>query len=266
MVKIDKKTILVADANSTARKLLAVRLQSMEYETAEAGNAEEMEKLLASQTFDLAISDLKLPGEGGEDVMKKLQAKRTPIFVFTDRVQQEGQEMMSEPSVKAVFHKSQRSEMLLRIDDHFRTVPEKRAEGEAKDLQMLLIEDSPTIRGFLKRIMLKHFPGSVIREAEDGRQAMSEMSNKRVDFIVTDLQMPGMDGQTFLKILHGNPVLKNKPVLVLSGSFTAQLKEELKAYPTVRTLAKPSSEEEIARTIRDLMMTTEAMPRLVGGE
>jgi len=114
--------------------------------------------------------------------------------------------------------------------------------------------------------MTKHFPGSTVREAEDGRQAMSEMSNKRVDLIVTDLQMPGMDGQTFLKILHRNPVLKYKPVLVLSGSFTSQLKEELKAYPTVRTLAKPSSEEEIAVTLKDLMAVAETLPRLVGGE
>jgi CheY-like chemotaxis protein len=266
MVKVDKKTILVADGNSTARKLLTVRLQSLEYETAEAGSAEEMEKLLASQTFDLAISDLKLPGNGGEEIMKKFHAKRTPVFVFTDRVLQEGQEDVKGPAVKAVFHRSQRSEMLLRIGEHFSSESDKRSEGEAKALQMLLIEDSPTIRGFLKRILMKHFPGSVVREAEDGRQAMSEMSNKRVDFIVTDLQMPGMDGQTFLKILHGNPVLKNKPVLVLSGSFTAQLQEELKAYPSVRTLAKPSSEEEIAQTIRSLMAEAEAMPRLVGGE
>ncbi len=266
MVKTEKKTILVADANNTARKILAVRLQSLEYETVEAENLEEMDRFLKSQIFQLVVADLKLLGQGGEEVLQKMKGKKPPIFLITDRVPGEGGDLAGTYPVTAVFHRSQRAEMLARIGEHFGAVAEQILEGETKGLQILLIEDSNTIRGFLRRIMTKHFPGSTVREAEDGRQAMSEMSNKRVDLIVTDLQMPGMDGQTFLKILHRNPVLKYKPVLVLSGSFTSQLKEELKAYPTVRTLAKPSSEEEIAVTLKDLMAVAETLPRLVGGE
>ncbi len=265
MTKNQKKTILLADANATARKLLAVRIQYMEYATVEAGDVKEMDQLISDQAFDLAIVDSKLAGPEGDAILQKLQFKKTPVFLVTDRFPQGG-DVEGQFPVKAVFHRSQRTEMLAKVEAHFNGLEEQKPSPKPKDMQILLIEDSPTIRGYLKRILVKHFPGSTVREAEDGRQAMTEMSSKRVDIIVTDLQMPGMDGQTFLKILHRNPILKNKPVLVLSGSFTPQLREELKAYPTVKTLAKPSSEEEIASTLKDLIALTDNMPRLVAGE
>ena len=77
--------------------------------------------------------------------------------------------------------------------------------------------------------------------------------------IITDLQMPGMDGQTFLKMLHHNPLLKNKPVIVLSSSISAHLMEDLKGYESVRLLAKPSSAEEISETVLTLMKARAAV-------
>jgi CheY-like chemotaxis protein len=265
MTNTGKKTILLADGNATARKVLAVRLQYLDHEIAEAGTVEEMDQMISGKTFDLIIVDARLTGPAGDAVLQKVQSKKTPVFLLTDRFP-EGGDLEGQFPVKAVFHRSQRTEMLARIESCFSDPAESKSAVRPKEYQVLLIEDSPTIRGFLKRVVVKNFPGSTVREAEDGRQAMNEMSSKRVDFIVTDLQMPGMDGQTFLNILHRNPVLKNKPVLVLSGSFTPQLREELKAYPTVRTLAKPSSDEEIASTLKELIAVAEALPRLTAGE
>jgi two-component system chemotaxis response regulator CheY len=253
MLKKDKKTILVADSNASARKLLVVRLQSLDYETIEAGSIEEARERLASQSFDLVISEEVLPGDGNVEFLDKFQEKGIPVFLLTD--QPAGKKSESKPTqpVKEVFHRSQRAEMLLKAGELLGGSKDSAIRDAGPVLQILLIEDSPTIRGFLRRIIGRHFPSWVIREAEDGRQAMSEMSNKKVDFIVTDLQMPGMDGRTFLKILHKNPLLKHKPVLILSGSITEDLKEELKVYSSVRLLAKPSSEEEISRAIRELV-------------
>jgi CheY-like chemotaxis protein len=171
-------------------------------------------------------------------------------LIFTDQLNRESQGEKPD-FVKAIFHKSQRNELLKSVIENLQAVPLK----ETKDLErhILVIEDSPTIRNFLRRILEKSFPASVIREAADGRQALTEMSNKKVDFILTDLQMPGMDGHAFLKMLHANPILKHKPVLVLSSSITADLREQVKGFERVRLLAKPSSAEEISKTVLELM-------------
>src|SRR5581483_6140063 len=120
--------------------------------------------------------------------------------------------------------------------------PEVRDMGEK---HILLIEDSPTIRNYVRRILEKEMPGCVIREAEDGRDAISEMAQKKVDLIITDLQMPGMDGATFLRMVRKNNLLKQKPVLVFSSSETSVLKNEFGGDGCLEFLPKRASPESI---------------------
>jgi two-component system chemotaxis response regulator CheY len=111
--------------------------------------------------------------------------------------------------------------------------------------QILIIDDSRTFRGILRRTFEKAFPGDIVREAEDGKQALSQMTHQKVDLIVTDLEMPGMDGMTFLKHLKGNPLLAKKPVLVISGTISDGLRARASELLNVRFLKKPASPEEI---------------------
>ncbi len=252
MVITETKTILVVDHGSTGRKLLSGRLQMMEFETVEAGTVEEIEQALASRTFDLVIADQEIPGLVGKDLFNKFQTLKAPLLVFTDRPPLEGDHWKI-AQMKGVFHKSQRAELLKKVLELLGMSLARDARERADQRHILLIEDSPTIRSMIRRILQKSFPDCAIREASDGREALGEMTNKKVDLIITDLQMPGMDGQTFLKILHGNPLLKNKPVVVLSSSITAQLRQEVSGFGSVRLLAKPSSPEEITETVNALM-------------
>ena len=80
------------------------------------------------------------------------------------------------------------------------------------------------------------------------------MSRRRVDLIVTDLNMPGMDGRTFLKLLQGNPVLCRKPVIVLSGNITDDLRFMFRDTPNVRLLSKPATGSQIALLVVSLFM------------
>ena len=110
-----------------------------------------------------------------------------------------------------------------------------------------------TLRGMIRRVLEKYFPEDEIREAEDGRQAMSRMSQKKVDLIITDLEMPGMDGFTFLNHLKNNQLLSRKPVLVFSGNINGALRDEAIKLPNLRFLAKPASPEKIAEEVSALL-------------
>lgn len=252
MVINEIKNILVVDRPTTLRKLLVARLQSMDFQTVEAGSVEEIAAALSSQTFDLVVSDLEIPGLVGKDLFHKFQTLKAPLLVYTDRPPLEGEDWKI-AQVKGIYHKSQRTDLLKKVLELVGWGAGAEPGEGLERKEILVIEDSQTIRNMLRRILEKNFTDCVIREACEGREALAEMSNKKVDFIITDLQMPGMDGQTFLKMLHRNPLLKNKPVIVLSSSITAQLREELKGYESVRLLPKPSSAEEISETVRSLM-------------
>jgi len=110
---------------------------------------------------------------------------------------------------------------------------------------ILVCEDSAVVRIYVRRTLESAFPGAVIHEASDGKEGLAVMKNNRVDLIVTDLQMEGMDGDSFLHLLKRNGVLAKKPVLVLSGMISSGLRDEFAGRQDITFLAKPASAEQL---------------------
>jgi CheY-like chemotaxis protein len=117
---------------------------------------------------------------------------------------------------------------------------------------ILIIDDSGTTRGLLRRALQQADPSNVVREAEDGKAAIHELTQGRFDLIITDLEMPGVDGHRFLEVLRGNPLLRRKKVLVFSASITEPLKQLYADNPNIAFLAKPASTDDIAKAVQAL--------------
>ena len=125
-------------------------------------------------------------------------------------------------------------------------------------VQILIIDDSHTMRGILRRTLEKLFEGCIVREAEDGKSAIHELALGRVDLIITDLEMPGMDGRRFLETLRQNPLLRKKKIVVFSSAIEDSLTQQFKDNPNVAFLAKPASHESIAQAIGLVMGESQA--------
>ena len=119
-------------------------------------------------------------------------------------------------------------------------------------LRVLLAEDSATARMWLRYVFSSIIDGIQIEEAEDGRTALKVLTASRVDLVVTDLQMPGMDGNSLIHVLRRNAVLRRKPILVVTGaaeSFGADLGQD----PFLRVLSKPPRPEQIIQAVEELL-------------
>lgn len=90
-----------------------------------------------------------------------------------------------------------------------------------KNMQILVVDDFSTMRRIVKNV-LRELGFSNIKEAEDGKAALQVLRSSRIDFIVTDWNMPVMDGLTLLKSVRADPGLKTIPVLMV----TAEAKRE----------------------------------------
>lgn len=88
-------------------------------------------------------------------------------------------------------------------------------------MQILVVDDFSTMRRIVKNV-LRELGFSNIKEAEDGKAALQVLRSSRVDFIVTDWNMPVMDGLALLKSVRADPALKAIPVLMV----TAEAKRE----------------------------------------
>ncbi|MFZ2853310.1 MAG: chemotaxis response regulator CheY [Rhodocyclaceae bacterium] len=88
-------------------------------------------------------------------------------------------------------------------------------------MRFLVVDDFSTMRRILRNL-LKELGYSHIEEAEDGVIALQKLTHGNFQFVVTDWNMPNMDGLQLLQSIRANPSLRHLPVLMV----TAEAKKE----------------------------------------
>jgi len=88
-------------------------------------------------------------------------------------------------------------------------------------MKILVVDDFSTMRRIVRNL-LKELGYTNVDEAEDGAIALQKLNAGGFDFVVTDWNMPNMDGLTLLQTIRSTPALKHLPVLMI----TAEAKKE----------------------------------------
>lgn len=83
-------------------------------------------------------------------------------------------------------------------------------------MKILVVDDFSTMRRIVKNL-LRQLGFENIDEAEDGAQAYTKLQNGDYGFVVSDWNMPNMDGLELLKRVRSNPELKDIPVLMVTA-------------------------------------------------
>jgi two-component system chemotaxis response regulator CheY len=87
--------------------------------------------------------------------------------------------------------------------------------------RVLIVDDSPAMRTFVRRVIdISGFEMSNCFEASNGGEALDLLRHEWVDAILTDINMPEMDGQEFLRRLSEDEVLRSIPAIVISTDAT----------------------------------------------
>jgi two-component system chemotaxis response regulator CheY len=87
--------------------------------------------------------------------------------------------------------------------------------------RVLITDDSPAMRAFVRRVIeLSGFELSHCFEAGDGEEALSVLRREWVDAILTDINMPGVDGEELLRRLAADEMLRSVPAIVISTDAT----------------------------------------------
>ena len=90
-----------------------------------------------------------------------------------------------------------------------------------KSLRILVVDDFPTMRRIVRNL-LKELEFENIDEAEDGAVALEKLRGGNFKFVISDWNMPNMDGLSMLKTIRADPTLSALPVLMV----TAEAKKE----------------------------------------
>jgi len=89
------------------------------------------------------------------------------------------------------------------------------------DMKILVVDDFPTMRRIVKNL-LKTLGFEQIEEAEDGVNALEKLRAGAFDFVVSDWNMPNLDGLGLLQGIRADPALAKLPVLMVTAEATKE--------------------------------------------
>jgi CheY-like chemotaxis protein len=122
---------------------------------------------------------------------------------------------------------------------------------------VLLIEDDPAQRGALARLIRRQ--GLAVVEAADGATGLELARRRPPHAVVTDCQLPGMNGLDVLRELRADPTLASVPALLISGQGTQQAQRDAKTLGA-NFLSKPMDWTVIAEAVTTLVGADQAHP------
>jgi two-component system chemotaxis response regulator CheY len=117
---------------------------------------------------------------------------------------------------------------------------------------IMIIDDSASLRQVVG-IALKG-AGYQVMEAGDGQQALRQLTGQKVHLIISDVNMPNMDGITFVKALKQLPAYKFTPVIMLTTENHEARKREGQAAGARAWVVKPFSPPQLLNAVEKLVM------------
>jgi len=119
--------------------------------------------------------------------------------------------------------------------------------------KVVVADDSATARMIIKRCLeIAGCSDADFLEAGDGEEALSIIRENQVDLVVTDLNMPNMDGKALLKHIKTSPKLTNVPTIIISSASNKAVEEDLLKQGAFAVLSKPVTPASIAKILSTL--------------
>ena len=122
-------------------------------------------------------------------------------------------------------------------------------------LRFLVVEDSPTMRQLIS-FSLKRFKGCKIVEAVDGVDALKKLQQEEVDMILTDINMPVMDGLKLVSLLRQNAKTKALPIIIITTEGAQEDRDRGLALGANAYISKPIQSSHLLKIITDLLEKT----------
>ena len=117
--------------------------------------------------------------------------------------------------------------------------------------KVLIVDDEQLIRsGMIARFQYLNFTFERIREAASGMEALALLEKEPADIVITDINMPRMDGFGFIEGMRADPNHKATPVLVLTTESDAAKKQRAREAGATGWIVKPFDPAKLVDAVR----------------
>ena len=116
---------------------------------------------------------------------------------------------------------------------------------------ILALDDSASVRQMVKLTLTS--AGYAVVEAEDGVDGLAKAQNNACQMVLTDLNMPNMNGLAFIRALRQMPSYNGVPVVFLTTESDDGVKQEAKAAGATGWITKPFKPEQLTAVAKKLL-------------
>ena len=116
---------------------------------------------------------------------------------------------------------------------------------------ILAVDDSGSLRQML--VFTLKAAGYQVVEAVDGRDGLDKAKQKHFDLVLTDQNMPNMDGLTLIRSLRALPSYARSPILMLTTESSDEMKSKGRAAGATGWLVKPFDPNRLTEVVRKVL-------------
>ncbi|GAA0657290.1 response regulator [Sphingomonas insulae] len=124
-------------------------------------------------------------------------------------------------------------------------------EGNSVSGTIMTVDDSPSMRMLLRAALTDL--GYKVLEAEDGLQALDRLGGLAPDLLITDINMPRLDGFGLIEKLREQDRHRNLPILVLTTESSDEKKQRARSAGATGWIVKPFHPDKLAAAIRRVL-------------
>ena len=125
-------------------------------------------------------------------------------------------------------------------------------------VNLLLVDDSATVRSIIAKTMrMAGIDIGELHEASNGKEALGVLKDHWIDLVLTDINMPEMNGVEFIERMSQDDLLKSIPVVVVSTEGSATRVEELISKGVRAYVRKPFTPEKLREVVDTVLGTSD---------
>ena len=257
LLTLDKLLVLLVEPSSTQQRIISQHLQELGVQEIDCCHSaqEAFERIKISKP-DLLISSMYLPDMTGTHFLEKIRntedALDIPFVLISSETSVRYLGPMRQAGVTAILPKpyklQQLKKALCTTVDFIDPDTEKLDEYAIAELKILVVDDSLTSRRQIARL-LNGFGVQHITEAENGRDATALIEQEYFDLIVTDYNMPEMDGQELTAYIREKSPQRGVPIVMITSESDSSRLAAVEQFGLSAICDKPFDPSVIKRIL-----------------
>ena len=243
-------SILIVDDSSFIRSQITRELEEIGARVTEAEHGGSAMNIMKSKKFDLVITDVEMPVMDGFQLCRMLKenprTRTLPVIILSSLDSDRDVDRGFQAGAAAYVSKAEAKNLL---KDTVKNVLEKSVFH--RDQLILVVDDSNVIRNLVEEELEK--AGFRVMTANNGKQALTHIKKNKPDLILSDINMPEMDGIEFCKSIKKDPDLAAVPFIFMSSNDDRSIMRRMLQLGASAYLVKPFNLEQVVITVEKLL-------------